>query len=139
MALTAAFLAHKSALARMPHPSVNRRVAPLLIDGLIATCAIVDLEVGFSARSAEDHAAIRAERAALPRAPIDDSVRARAFEVQFLLAQRGQHRIPIPDLIIAAAAEAADLTVLHYDSDFDTIGMVTGQPLDWVVPRGSVP
>ncbi|MCL4369147.1 MAG: VapC toxin family PIN domain ribonuclease, partial [Actinobacteria bacterium] len=51
---------------------------------------------------------------------------------------RGQHRLPIPDLVIAAAAESADLTVLHYDADFERIAEVTGQAHDWVVPRGSV-
>lgn len=44
----------------------------------------------------------------------------------------------IPDLIVAAAAEGAELTVLHYDSDFELIATVTGQEVEWVVPRGSV-
>jgi len=39
----------------------------------------------------------------------------------------------------SAAAEAAGLTVLHYDHDFDLIAEVTGQPVEWVVPRGTVP
>ena len=62
----------------------------------------------------------------------------RAVEVQGLLALRGQHRVPIPDLIIAAAAEHAEMVLLHYDSDFDRIAAVTGQALEWVVPRGLV-
>lgn len=41
------------------------------------------------------------------------------------------------DLIIAAAAEAAELVVLHYDHDFDRIATVTAQPMDWVVPAGT--
>jgi predicted nucleic acid-binding protein len=45
--------------------------------------------------------------------------------------------VPIPDLLIAAAAEIAQLTVLHYDGDYDTISAVTGQPVEWVVPKGS--
>ncbi len=48
-----------------------------------------------------------------------------------MLADRGQHRAPsLPDLIIAAAAELARLTVLHLDKDFDVIATVTGQPLE---------
>jgi predicted nucleic acid-binding protein len=44
---------------------------------------------------------------------------------------RGQHRIPsIPDLIIAATAELAGLTVLHLDKDFEVIAQVTGQPVE---------
>ena len=55
----------------------------------------------------------------------------RALEVQLLLAERGKHRGPsIPDLIVAATAELASLTVLHLDKDFDTISSVTGQPLE---------
>jgi predicted nucleic acid-binding protein len=55
----------------------------------------------------------------------------RAVEVLTLLADRGQHRAPsIPDLIIAATAELAGLTVLHLDKDFDVIADVTGQPVE---------
>ena len=56
------------------------------------------------------------------------------------LAQRGQHRaVGLPDLLIAAVAERAGLTVLHYDADYDLVAAVTGQPARWVVPRGAVP
>lgn len=47
--------------------------------------------------------------------------------------------MPLPDLLIAACAEAAGLTVLHYDADYDRIASLTNQPVQWVVPRGSVP
>jgi predicted nucleic acid-binding protein len=63
----------------------------------------------------------------------------RAIEIQGLLAQRGQHRSArVVDLLLAATAEAYGLTVLHYDSDYDLIAAATGQPCEWVVPRGSV-
>ena len=29
-----------------------------------------------------------------------------------------------------------DVTVLHYDHDFDLIADVTGQRVEWIVPRG---
>jgi hypothetical protein len=55
----------------------------------------------------------------------------RAVEVLALLADRGQHRASsIPDLIIAATAELAGLTVLHMDKDFEIIAAITGQPLE---------
>ena len=122
----------------MPIAAVRARLEPLLVDGLVATCGIIDLEIGFSAQTAGVHRDVRRERRSLPRARIDDDVLDRALEVQGLLADRGQHRLPIPDLVIAAAAESADLTVLHYDADFERIAEVTGQAHDWVVPRGSV-
>ena len=71
--------------------------------------------------------------------PLTEEIFDRAMDVQAELARSGRHRRPIPDLIIAAAAESAGLTVLHYDADFDTIAEVTRQPVEWVVPRGSVP
>ena len=48
-----------------------------------------------------------------------------------LLADRGQHRGPaIPDLLVAATAEIANLTVLALDKDFDLIASITGQPVE---------
>jgi predicted nucleic acid-binding protein len=54
------------------------------------------------------------------------------------LAAKHQRGRKIPDLIIAAAAEATKLTVLHYDADFDRIAAVTGQACEWFVRAGSV-
>ncbi len=75
----------------------------------------------------------------MPRVAVDDVSVERALEVQGLLAERSQHRaVPLPDLIIAACAETAGLAVLHYDADFDRIAKLTGQRMQWIVPRGSV-
>lgn len=138
MALTASHLADKSALARLPLPSVRARVVPMLVEGLIATCPIVDLEVLFSARSHADYELLLEERRALPSVPIDEAVTDRAIDVQRRLARVARHRVPIPDLLLAAAAEQADLAVLHYDRDFEVIADVTGQPQEWVAPAGSL-
>ena len=50
----------------------------------------------------------------------------------------GQHRIPIPALVVSAAAHTAGLTVLHYDSDFERIVSAGGADHEWVVPHGSI-
>jgi predicted nucleic acid-binding protein len=47
-------------------------------------------------------------------------------------------RVKHPDLLIAAAAESAGVPVLHYDRDFEAIAAVTGQPMRWIAPMGSV-
>ena len=138
MALTAAYLADKSALARFPIRSVAARLRPLLEDGELATCAIVDLEVLYSSRNLRDYEAILEERRALDVAPITPDVMATAVDLQHELARHGQHRVPIPDLIISAAALAAGLTVLHYDADFERIAAAGGAAHEWVVPQGSV-
>lgn len=66
-----------------------------------------------------------------------DHVR-RARQVQRLLAAKHQRGRKVPDLLIAAAAEANDLAVLHYDADFERVSAVTGQRVEWVVKSGSV-
>jgi predicted nucleic acid-binding protein len=136
--VNARFLADKSALARMDTPAVATRLGPLLTEGLVATCAVVDLEVLYSARSPADYEALWEERRAFTDVPITPAVMERALQVQRLLARKGRHRVPIPDLIIAATAESAGLAVLHYNADYEHIATTTGQPHRWVVPRGTV-
>ena len=136
----ATYLADKSALTRRDtRPAVRDVVEPLLLAGEIATCGVVDLELLYSASSPKTYVSLGSALRGLPRAPIDDATLDRALEVQALLAAKSQHRaVPLPDLMIAACAEGADLTVLHYDADYERIASLTGQPARWVVPRGSV-
>ena len=138
MAVAPLYLADKSALARLHHPPVVGRLGPLLVDGLVATTPIIDLEVLYSARSLADYEEILTERRSLPSYPVTPEVTDRAIAVQHRLAQRGHHRLPLPDLLIAAVAELNDLAVLHYDADYDRIAETTGQHCEWVVPRGSL-
>jgi predicted nucleic acid-binding protein len=133
-------LVDNSVIARAHRPPVAAAFEPKVLGGLVASCTITDLEQLFSARSGEEHRARRADMALrfVPVA-IDQGTLDRAVEVQGLLADRGAHRgANVPDLVVAAAAERAGLTVLHYDADFELIATVTGQPTEWVVPRGSV-
>ncbi len=136
----ATYLADKSALTRREtRPEVRAIVEPLLLSGAIATCAIVDLELLYSASSPGVYASLATSLRSLPRVPVSEAVLDRALEVQGMLATRSQHRaVPLPDLIVAACAETAGLTVLHYDADYDRIAEITGQPIRWVLPRGSV-
>ena len=106
-------------------------------EGLVATCAIVDLEVLYSSRNLADYEEILEERRSLDDAQITPQVMSRAIELQHALAERGQHRLPIPDLVISAAAQVAGLVVLHYDADFERIAAAGGAPHEWVVPQGT--
>ena len=124
----------------MIHAPVRRRLAPIIEAGEGASRAIVDLEVLFSARTYEDYVETRRRRdLAYHWIPLKDETFQRALDIQQELAKIGHHRLPIPDLIVSAAAELALLTVLHYDSDFEIIARITGQPMEWVVERGRVP
>lgn len=112
-----------------------------VVDGQMATCAMVQLELLYSARNAEEIADLRADLGALPDVAVDEAQWSRALSVYEQLAQQGgmHHRsVKHPDLLIAAAAEAAGLRVLHYDEDYDRIASVTGQAARWLAPRGSL-
>ena len=139
MGLRPYYLGDTSALARLGRPEVASRLAPLLESGLVARCTPIDLEAGFSSSSPASHRAVRSAQAAWPFVPMDQATLDRAVAVQDALAERSQQRgAKIADLLIAAAAEAAGLVILHYDHDFDLISSVTGQPTEWVVAPGTV-
>lgn len=101
--------------------------------GLVHLSGISRLEFGFSARTGE---AARESfglppLSLMPIQYLTPAMEDRAFEIQMLLADRGQHRAPsIPDLLIAAMAEKLGLTVLAVDNDFDLIAEITGQPVE---------
>ena len=112
-----------------------------LVDGEIATCDMVRLELLYSARNTSEFGELRDELAALPDCPVGKEQWARALWVyEQLAAQGGAHQRSVKhaDLLIAAAAEAAGLTVLHYDEDFDRIAEITGQPTRWLADRGAL-
>ena len=132
------YLADKSALVRFNQQAVFDEWGELFIQGQIATCPIIDLEVLYSARSLKDYESILAERKSLPSFPITPQSTDRAIEVQHRLCEKAHHRLPIPDLLIAAVAEENNLVVLHYDSDFDQISKITKQATRWIVPQGSI-
>ena len=133
------YLVDKSALARMRHTAIAEVLAPLLEGGQVAVTAVLELEVLYSARNERDFVATHSELLAYPHLAVVPDDFERAIDVMSLLARRGQHRAAdLPDLLQAAVAERHAVTLLHYDSDFDLIAAVTGQPMQWVVPRGSV-
>ncbi len=136
--MTPLHLADKSALEQRRHSAEARLVLEtLLVENLLASCHVVALEVLYSARNLRDYEMLQRDIAAIRWIPVSEPVMDRTMEVQYLLAKRGQHRIPLPDLMIAAAAEVVDAVLLHYDSDFDRIAAVTGQATKWIVPRGT--
>jgi predicted nucleic acid-binding protein len=95
-------------------------------------CDVVRLELLRGAANARHMRALRAELDEMLSAPIDEQVWRRAEEVYDGLARLrgGRHRGVQPtDALVAAAAEAHDLAVLHDDAHFDLIAEVTGQEM----------
>jgi predicted nucleic acid-binding protein len=136
MALT--HLLDTSVLTRLREPTVREAIEPRVQHGQLARAGISDLEIGFSARNAAewDRLADAVEAFELVETTAEHVRRAK--QVQRLLASKHQRGRKLPDLLVAAAAEARGMTVLHYDTDFDLIAGVTGQSCEWVVPAGSV-
>ena len=137
----ATFLIDTSVWHRRGNPAVIDRLADLFGADEVAITEPIRLEVLFSARSAPDYHAISRELDGLEPAPCGNSELRRALEVQRLLAHEAglHHRsVKIPDLLVAATAELAGLTVLHYDEDYERVGAVTGQCTEWIATRGSI-
>jgi hypothetical protein len=121
--------------------SVRRAFDEALRNSRVATCDMVRLELLRGARDLDELRRRREELDALRQAPIGERAWRRALDVLELLAERGplHHRGPaLPDLLIAAAAERAELPVLHYDGHFELIAAVTGQPIRAIAPLGSL-
>jgi len=124
------WLIDKSALVRLGECQEQELWAGRIERGLVHVTTITLLETGYSARSAQDMGELldRPPLSLMPVEYLTPAAEKRAADVLRSLASRGQHRAPsIPDLLTAAAAETARLTVLHVDKDFDLIAGITGQ------------
>ncbi|MGV0635452.1 PIN domain nuclease [Mycolicibacillus trivialis] len=132
MAVTV-WLVDKSAYTRLA-TSLDAEMWMERIDrGLLRLSTVTRLEIGYSFRTAaQAHAeATSPPLSLMPIEYVTPAAEDRAVEIQLLLADRGQHRGPgIPDLLVAATAELAGLTVLHVDKDFETIAALTGQRVE---------
>jgi hypothetical protein len=131
-------LVDTSVINRLGEETVRAVVEPLVQASRVGRAGITDLEVGYGARNAREWDQDLADLAVFELVETTADHIRRARQVQRLLASRSPRGRKIPDLLIAAAAEAAKLTVLHYDADFDLIAKVTGQPCQWIVPAGTV-
>jgi predicted nucleic acid-binding protein len=132
------YLADTSVFARLTKPGVTAAFAPLAAAGRVTLCPPVTFEVGFTARNQRDYEALVDRLFAFPSVQVTDADHRRALDVQAHLCARGQHRaVSLVDALVAAIAEARDMTVLHYDADFELVARVTKQEHQWVVKRGT--
>lgn len=135
------YLVDTSALVRLLRDPHQRSTwEPMITAGLLAVCPLTELEFLYSARSSADRDWLgRQLRIAYGWVVMPDRVYERAADVQAALTSTGRHRSAgAVDLLIAATAEAHQLTLLHYDRDFEQIAEVTGQPVRWLAPPGSI-
>jgi hypothetical protein len=138
MALGPLHLADKSAWEQARYDKrARQRLHELREARQLAVCVVSMAELLYSARNADEFAKMRLDLSSLTHLDMTPAAEQHLVDVMAALALRGQHRTPIPDLMLAATAHAHSAVVLHYDSDYERIAEVTGQPHAWIVPRGS--
>jgi predicted nucleic acid-binding protein len=121
------------------HPEVRRRFETLLAEGRLAGCQMTALEYLNNAPDPKGYEILWSALHGQRWMDVTTEATNRALAVHRELAAASQHRhFRLPDLIIAATAELHGAVVLHYDADYDRIAAVTGQPVEWVAPKGSL-
>jgi predicted nucleic acid-binding protein len=121
------------------HPPVKRRFESLLAEGRLAACQMTSLEFLNNAPDPKSYETLLGALYGQRWLDVSTEAMNRAMATRRALARESQHRaFRLPDLIIAATAELNGVTVLHYDADYDRIADVTGQPTEWVAPRGTL-
>ena len=130
------FIADTSAWLRSGLPSVVGDWIEALRAGQVATCAPVMIEVLYTARNAEELDEVEARLRGIREIPVTRSVTQAAIWAMRELARKGalHHRVPLPDLLVAAAAQEAGVGVLHCDRHFDRLAEVLDFESRWLVP-----
>ncbi|GAA0731218.1 PIN domain-containing protein [Dactylosporangium roseum] len=131
------FLLDKSAheLARRD-PDARRTFETMAVTGVLATCAIVELEILYSARNPTDHRRLKTYlRDQCVWLETSDDTLIAAADLQEAMLAAGMHRKPLPDLIIASVARVHGAVLVHHDRDFDDIATVASDlRTRWIVP-----
>ncbi|MGH4014521.1 MAG: PIN domain nuclease [Pseudonocardiaceae bacterium] len=121
------------------YSQVRRRFDALLTEGRLAACQMTALEYLNNAANPSSYESVWGALHGQRWIDVTTEAMDRALAVHRELARASRHRnFRLPDLVIAATAELSGATVLHYDTDYDRIAEITGQPMEWVVERGSL-
>jgi len=106
---------------------------------LVLVCDLVILELTRLAPNEKRAREIAERLAAFEMVPMPAGLWLQARETQLALAAGGDHRrVPPGDLLLAAAAEQADVVLVHYDRDYERIAAVSGLRHQWLVPDGAL-
>ena|SRR5579871_1532626 len=87
-------------------------------------CAITRLEMLQSARSSADYQQIEQDLDTFHDLRMNAETLHTAVAAHRELGQKGRHRLPIPDLLVAACAQQHQAAVLHVDRHYDTLAEV---------------
>lgn len=120
-------------------PELRRWFTEELEAGRILVAAPVCLELVRGAPNPAAAVATARRLEALPQVPCGDRAWDQARRLQLALAERGDHRrVPVVDLVLAAACEQAGVGLLHYDADFERIASVSELEQRRLAPPGAL-
>jgi predicted nucleic acid-binding protein len=133
-------LVDKSAWAVANKPAVSTEWAKALRAGQFAIAPVTRFEILYSARNGAEYDQIQEELDVLRPVAQNRSVQEAAEAALRELAWRQPrlHRVPLPDALLAAAAQEAGLPVLHYDGDFDRLAKVMSFESRWIAAPGGL-
>jgi predicted nucleic acid-binding protein len=105
--------------------SALERATPATLElGELCVCAVVRLEMLYSARSPDDYTEIEENLSVFRDLSVNAETISTAVTAHRELGQKGRHRLPIPDLLIAACAQQYQAAVLHVDRHYDVLAEV---------------
>jgi predicted nucleic acid-binding protein len=105
----------------------------------VLVCDLVVLELTRLAPNEERARRVAERLDAFESVSMPSKLWSRVREIQLLLAPMGDHRrVPPADLLLAAAAETADIPLVHYDRDYERVAAVTDLQHRWMVADGSL-
>jgi predicted nucleic acid-binding protein len=103
--------------------------------GDVCWCWPVRYELMGDARGPEGIAAVERALEGLREIPVDRSVQRTVLATMRELAatgSHGAHRLPLTDLTVAVAAQAAGVDVLHFDQHLEGLGQHLGIGSHWI-------
>jgi predicted nucleic acid-binding protein len=107
--------------------------------GRVLVCDLVILELVRLTPNDVRAREVATRLAAFEAVPMSGRLWSRARELQTELASAADHRlVPPADLLLAAAAEHAGVTLVHYDRDYERIAAVGDLEQRWFVPDGTL-
>lgn len=119
-------------------PTLRGAWREAMADDEVAVTDAIVLEFLNGARTLAEYDRVAAGLEAVRRLPTLPADWTRALEVHRQLAAQGpghQRAVRLVDLLVAAGAERAGLTIVHVDRDYERIAGLTGQPVRWLGPR----
>jgi predicted nucleic acid-binding protein len=120
------------ALRKESVPAVKSRVDELLKDNMVVTTAMIKLEILGGTKTDKEFKRLKNYLDALDDLEISGQQWEKAYELSFSLRRKGL-TIPYTDILIAACALTADLTLMHVDAHFDAISRQVGLKVESLV------